>query len=247
MQQSDLPRAEPAYAKAREVWEKLVSDYRGNIEYAVGLSTVDRKLGNVAQKQNNSNAAVERFAKAIRDIDSLPAPQRDDATVQSALFDAHRLRADELTANLGRHVEAIEDWNEARKFAPKNTRLLVEIRRAQTLARAGEHAEAIEAAEAIAKQADQFSKASAAKAFYDRACIYALASGAADGDMKMTPDQRTTKRDEYAEQAMKLLETARSAGFFKSSAKVNPLDSPDLNAIRDRADFRKLKEEVGSK
>jgi hypothetical protein len=63
----------------------------------------------------------------------------------------------------------------------------------------------------------------------------------------MTPDQRTTKRDEYAEQAMKLLENARSAGYFKTPDNVKGLDSTDLDAIRERAEFRKLKEEVGSK
>ena len=217
------------------------------MEYSVGLSTADRNLGIVAKNRTNSKMAVDRFAKAIRDLDSLPAPQRGDAMVQDALYNAHRLRAEELTTKLGRHVDALEDWNEALKYAPSKNQLATELFRAQTLARAGEHAQAVEAAGAIATKAGHFKGANAAQAFYQRACIYALASGAASGDVKMTPDQRTTKRDEYAEQAMKLLENARSAGFFKTPNNVQRLDSTDLDAIRERPEFRKLKEEVGSK
>jgi hypothetical protein len=63
--------------------------------------------------------------------------------------------------------------------------------------------------------------------------LYSLASGATKAD----PEQAEV----YAAQAVKLLEKAQAAGFFKDSKKVIHMKKDtDLDPLRSRADYRQF-------
>jgi hypothetical protein len=66
--------------------------------------------------------------------------------------------------------------------------------------------------------------------WYDFACFYALASGKVAG-----------KKQEYANRAMELLQTAVKAGY-KDAAHMNK--DTDIDSLRDREDFKKLMAEL---
>jgi tetratricopeptide (TPR) repeat protein len=218
------------------------------VEYAVGLSNVDLNLGNLIRAKGDPKGALEWFGKALRDVDNLAPAQRNDPTVYAVLRKAHWKRAEALIAR-GQHADAIQDWNEALKLPVKNdpNQMWLEIYRAESLARAGEHEQAIEAVEPWAAKFAKSKSASAGLPSYHVARVYALSSEFASLDMKMAADERKKRKEHYADLALESLEKARSVGFFKTSANVEKLDSPDLNAIRERPEFGKLKAEVTPK
>ena len=91
---------------------------------------------------------------------------------------------------------------------------------------AGQTAEAVAEVEELTKE----SKWNAGQ-WYNFACVYAVASG-----------QIADKRTEYADRAMEMLRQAVKAGF-KDAA--NMQQDKDLDALREREDFKTLLAALG--
>src|SRR5262249_34979339 len=101
-------------------------------------------------------------------------------------------------------------------------------RRAITRLEAGQLAEAVAEVEELTKASEW-----SADQWYDFACAYAVASG-----------QIADRAREYADRAMELLRRAVKAGF-KDAAHMK--QDKDLDALREREDFKKLLAEMGRK
>jgi hypothetical protein len=114
------------------------------------------------------------------------------------------------------------------------------LNRPKTLARMGEHRAATEAADELGKIRERQKSIP-----YHRACVYSLASSAALRDDKLPLPARMDLAERYAGRALELLAEARNIGFFKSQNVLHHLTSTkDLDAIREREEFRKLLVEV---
>jgi hypothetical protein len=131
---------------------------------------------------------------------------------------------------------AVEDPDFARKQAGASRTNLLEARAGGLLAH-GRIAEAAAAADELA--ADR----PVADALYNAACFHArcAAAVAAAGP---PPAEDQVRQEKYAARAVVLLRQAVRAGF-KDGAHLRR--DPDLDALRGRADFRELLDELGRK
>jgi serine/threonine-protein kinase len=232
-------KADETLGKALASWSKLVGAHPGIPEYATGWSTTAYLLGNLARKHSNPDDALAWYAKAINTLKALGPQQRAEANVKTALRNAHWKRAETL-AQLGRHADALPDWDVVLELAGKAERPYFQLHHAVAVARAGDYGKATMEAEALAAQASK-----SGEALYQLACVYALSSAAAAGDLKRAREERQALADQYALRALELLNLARPLGLFKSPANLQRLKmDKDLDAIRPRAEFRSLVEEL---
>jgi hypothetical protein len=81
--------------------------------------------------------------------------------------------------------------------------------------------------------------------YYSLACVSSLAAAAAAADTQQTPDDRRRLADTHAARGVELLGQARAAGYFQTPANRQKLQkAADLDALRDRDDFKKLLRDV---
>jgi tetratricopeptide (TPR) repeat protein len=140
-----------------------------------------------------------------------------------------------LDVALARYDKAIPILDEAVSKgyeAARNVAVAARIGRAITLAKQGNHAQATEDAEAVARREGLTSGN-----VYDLACLCSRSSAAAGRDDRLCAANRARLKAHHAERAMDFLKKAVAMGHRKPA--VMRTDS-DLDALRDRDDFRKL-------
>jgi hypothetical protein len=76
---------------------------------------------------------------------------------------------------------------------------------------------------------------------YDLACAYALASSAAEQDIKLAPAERDRLVNDHAQRTLQYLRQAAANGYFNDVAKRELIKKDkDLDSLRQRDDFKKL-------
>jgi serine/threonine-protein kinase len=232
-QQRDEKKAREAYSIALALWDELVQTHRGEPEFIRGQSNARHNFADVLSGLAKYSDALDWYGKALRALETLTPEQRQEAPVQPTVRNIQTQRAEALTA-MGRHQEAIEAWDRALEVAgPYGPRL--RLKRALTLARAGEHQQAAAEADAL------LANARVGEAFYQLGSVFALSTGAAAVDGKLGQDERQTIADEYAARAVEMLHKAVAVKFFDKVENRNLLNKDkDLEALRGRPQFQKL-------
>jgi serine/threonine protein kinase/tetratricopeptide (TPR) repeat protein len=238
MNDKDETKAADAFNRALTAWRKLIKDHAGEQEYILGESTICYNLGNLARSAKNDKGAVDWYTRALENIDLKKA---DSTLVKDALRNAYWMRAATLT-QMGRAAESLNDWDRAVELAPDRLKPALQLPRMAALARAGKYMEASnEASQLVAK-------AKGGDVLYRFACVYSLSAAAASADVQRSPDERQGLADQFSMQAVKLLAAADEAGFFKTPSNQEKLKAdPDLQALRARADFKKLESTLKTK
>ena len=78
-----------------------------------------------------------------------------------------------------------------------------------------------------------------------RPSLYILCASAVDKDPKLPADERMKLKELYASQAVKCLRKELERGIFRESLKVSLMkETSRYGALRGRADFKKLMQEV---
>jgi serine/threonine-protein kinase len=224
------PEAEEAQRQATALLEKLVEDFPQLPHYWSELAVAQCCLGRALTGKNCPDAALTCFDKAIPLLDKTMTQGWRVSIVQGSLRDTHWSKAQALTA-LGRHNEAIKDWNRAIELDDGGRRATLQLERACSLARAGEHAQAVAQAESIAAGKDV-----SASTFYAAARVHAQAAAAAKSDQRLC--------ERYSKRAIELLRLAADAGY-KDGAHIKK--DVDLDPLRSREDFKKLLMELEAK
>jgi hypothetical protein len=140
-----------------------------------------------------------------------------------------------LDVALARYDKAIANLDDALSKgyeAARRITMMARIGRAITLAKQGDHARATDEAEAIARR-DGLTNGNV----YDLACLCSRASAAAGRDDRLSPAGRARLKAQHAERAMDFLKKAVAMGHSKPAFVRT---DHDLDALRDRDDFRKL-------
>jgi serine/threonine-protein kinase len=221
--------AEAAYHAARGWQEQLAADFPAVPDYAVDLAHTYGNLGNVRQESGQPEASLDWYAKAIARLEPVLGAEPRMVRARHSLRSAHRERARAWT-RLGRHAEALRDWDRALELEPGPDRNDLRLQRALTLVQLGEHIRAAAEAEDLAQ-----AKGLTARNFYDAARVHARVSAAVGKDTAQPPAER------HAARAVELLAQARAAGFFKDRANVEQAKKdPDLDPLRGREDFKKF-------
>jgi tetratricopeptide (TPR) repeat protein len=222
-----------AHERAVVICERLVADNPGVLAYAVNLGISYASLGGALRRnQGKPQAALDYLDRAIRTLEPVLAKNPQLAHAQQCLCFTHGYRALALN-KLGRPAEAVRDWERAIELGESFKKMTTfRLGRTLSLAQAtGQHTKALAEANALADN-----KSERPVDLYDAACYCAMASAAAKEDGEIAT--------RYANQAMALLRRAVETG--QRSVELMKTD-PGLDALRPRADFRKLLSEVEEK
>src|SRR5262249_45322449 len=145
------------------------------------------------------------------------------------LRNSHWGRAQALT-QLGRHAEAVQDWDRALELDEGPNRPTFRLSRAVNLAQLGQDQQATTEVEAVLQAGPP-----TADRLYDAACVFALSAGKA-GDPAV--------QERYAARAVALLRDAVAKGYNKVA---HLKKDSDLDALRQRADFQQLLADLEAK
>jgi serine/threonine-protein kinase len=225
--------AEAAYRKALGHWERAAQASPWEVEYARGLAATCYNLGNLRADRGEPGEALDWYARALAAIEDRFKPGQWSPAMRQSLGNTLKERAEALT-KLGRHRDALRDWDRALALAEPAQRPPLELYRALTLARTGDHAEAAAKADELAPKAARSGPGS-----YLLARVYAASAAAA---------KEAGLVERYARRAVRSLEAARKVKFFQVPANVERLaGDTDLAALRGRKDFEALLEAVRGK
>jgi tetratricopeptide (TPR) repeat protein len=218
--------AEAAYRQALTVRERLAADYPAVPDYRLGLANDQVNLGNLLLAAGQSSTALEWFDRGIDNVQAASAKDLRKDLARQTLQKAYWGRANVRNA-LGRHAEAVSDWDRAIDFATGPQRAMMRVQRALSLARAGDAERATAAADELAR-----TPAEQGGSVYDAARIFSVLSGTLAGAEQKEP---------HARRAIELLTQARDQGFFQEPAKRDLLQKDhDLDPLRSREGFQKL-------
>jgi tetratricopeptide (TPR) repeat protein len=223
-----------SFEQARIIWEKLVADRPTVTEYQLRLGGLYCNLGHrVAAGQAEDGLAW--YDKALAILLATRQREPNHPTVRVYLRNTHSGRAEVLN-RLGRHTEALSEWDRTLELEAGSQRSPVRLRRAFTLAHLGEHAQATAEAAALAQGKDDSGNTS-----YNLACVYALAAAVARKDPGLSPAEGDRLGAQYADRAVELLARAHEAGLFQVQAKLDHLKKDaDLDPIRQHPSYIQL-------
>jgi tetratricopeptide (TPR) repeat protein len=217
-EREQFAEAERAYRRALDLQERLTREFPVNSTYAVELAKSCGEIGTLAADQGRPQEAVEIFNKAIDALETLIQRNPQQASARTALGVTYSRRAPALS-QLGRHDDAMHDWDRALALCSKSNRMEVRSYRAAELVRAGRTAEAVKEGEELAATSE-----ASRVILYRCARVFALASS----------DAANPAREHHAVRAVELLRAATTKGFHDFA---NLLRDENLAALRGRDDF----------
>jgi tetratricopeptide (TPR) repeat protein len=237
-QLGDLAYDQKQFKKGTELWgqalsirEKRFEEDPKHREHLLKLGEAYRQFGLGHEQIGNMILALECYTKAIATLKPLLMDDVYKDWSRQTVRNCHWGRGVALDA-LKRYPEAIDAWTEAKQMSDSGQKHYLSMVLALSRIRAGDHLQAIQDADQVI--ADD--KASPLD-FYNAACVYCLA-GALEKDDKV-------RKDRHSLRAIDLLRKSLEKGFFKDRAQLeNIKKDPDLNALREREDFKKLLFEI---
>jgi tetratricopeptide (TPR) repeat protein len=212
------------YETARELQRLLVNAYPSVPAYQDELGLSYRNFGYLVRDEGKPADSLQWFDLAIRTLKPVHEREPRDVWTKESLRDSLLGRA-VAYSQLQKFAEASADFDKAIELSPPIEQGRVRAERAISHVQAGQVAEAIAEVAALTKS-DEWR----ADAWYGFACVYAVASG-----------KIADKKQEYADRAMELLYRAVKAGW-KDAAHM--AKDTDLDALREREDFKKLLSEL---
>jgi tetratricopeptide (TPR) repeat protein len=234
-----LDAAAEEYAQAVGAARRLVVADPHTTQYRFMLGTYSSNLGIQQRRAGRLEASLDSFAAAIEALGEVLLREVQHAQARTNLASAHWERALALN-KLGRAADALPDWEKALALDGGERRPSILANRAESLARAGDHARAMTEAEALVAAKD-----ARPAVVYWMAWVCAYAKTAAEKDGRLPPDERARLAGRYAARGVELLRRAHAAGHFKDPAVLRELrTAADLDALRQRPDFRTLLAEV---
>ncbi len=226
LDQKKWPEAEQAFSQSLAIWEKLHSEKPETPEFALGLSSAFTNLRALHRSGGTVLAALDSFTRILGTLQG-NSPEHQPA-VRQALVEAYWTRA-EVRASQKDYREALQDWDRALKLTTDRERTWLRLYRGVTLARYGDHDQAIAEAKVLAPKAAGFGEA-----LFELARVYALVAAALKNTGKKEAEQ-------YVDRALDLLHKARATGFFQNPVpRKNLTDGPDWHILRPRENFQKL-------
>ncbi len=229
-----VAEAERACEAAREAFQLLAQHHPDIRAYSIELGTAHLIMGNREKFNSQPQKALVWYTRTIESFGPILKVKPRDVGLRQLLQQTHMERA-RVLSDLGRHQEALKDWDRMIELDKGLGRSIIPMLRAVSLAHTGAHQQATEDTETF------MSKPVPVGMAYNAACVFAVSARAALHDTKLAPPEREQTAERYAARAMTLLGTDRSAGFFKNPATVAHLKKdPDLDPLRQREDFQKL-------
>jgi serine/threonine protein kinase len=217
-----------------QMWEKLNRAEADSLYDAACMRAVTAAVIKVDAKTPGADAtrlAKDEADRAMAWLQKAVAAGYKDAAHMKKDKDLDALRDREDFQKLLAELEA------AAQIAQEQR---ARLKRATDLANKGQHAQAAAEAAPLAE-----AKPASAGMLYDTGCVYALCVAAVQKDAQTAAAERDQLAEDYARRAIALLRRAVQAGFRDlPHLKTN---DPDLAALRGRADFQQLVQELEAK
>ncbi len=241
--------AREALSKAIDIGEKLVDRFPDRPDFRFFLGSTISNLGVLLAEIGRKDEAVEIFRRGTKTLDpllkievSVPEYQGAVATSidRSALLelDRHNLAEarDLFDRAIALHIQA--QTASSRSVIERGALLTDYVYLAETLLRMKDDRRCAETAELIVELApDEFD-------FLRRAARFFAGSAAiAANRSELSASNRGERRDSYARRAIQSLQRAIKKGLDDPTE----LDAPAYESIRDRADFKTLRDALRSR
>jgi serine/threonine-protein kinase len=231
-----LAEAEPAYRDALQLRESLAKQYPQAADYTLELATVYTHLGHLLRDLDQAEASLAFCRKAVDLLKASPSLAPRAAEKNVGLKNACWGCAEAL-GRMGKHAEALDQWDQAVELSPADRRDLMRLGRAESLVRAGQYARAVAEVQELLPSAE-----GVAPVLYRLAAIDALAAAVAKKDASLAVGERDRLAEQHGAAAVKILGEAKAAGLFGDPSQVKRLDDDrDLESLRPRDDFGKLR------
>jgi eukaryotic-like serine/threonine-protein kinase len=214
------PEAQEHHQSSLAISAKLVSDHPSVAEYRIDLARNCYNFGDRIRQAGQANESLSWYTKAIQLLEPLFKHEPQYQSTQLILCRAYHWRAT-VYDQLHQFSKAIEDWQQAIELTPPTEQANLRAERASSLLRANRTAEAIEEVNQIIPTWQ-----------WNAVQIRSFAVFYSIGSMKIPQ-----KKIEHANRAMELLHQAVQMGFNDASLLAN---DPNLQALRERDDFKKL-------
>jgi tetratricopeptide (TPR) repeat protein len=224
------------YRNADGLLLPIVDDRTQGVEVATSLAIAYLNWSNVYSFTGRSSEATELLTRAIALLDKALVREPKWAAARENRAKVYGGRA-QIYSNRGQFKEALADWDRAAADATSaDMRKTVHLFRAGVLIRLGDHAAA---AGAAAELADSPNLTGADQ--YNLACTFALCIPPALADRSFEEAERSRRADDYAQQALRRLEAAREAGYFRDPRAVSHLAADaDLEPLHFRPGWREF-------
>jgi tetratricopeptide (TPR) repeat protein len=237
-----LQDAGQAYREAEAVFRRLADQNPLVLEYAVDLAGNLGNQGDLLLRAERWREALSRHDAVIARLQDVLKKEPGHTVARDFLTNTYKSRAEAL-GGLRRYAEALRACEQALSFDDGRRRTVILLTRADLLARSGDHRRAAAEADDLARD-----RSLGTSDRYNLACVLSLAAAAASADGKLSMAERNRLAERYGARAVELLRQLHATGMFKNSADLALLKKDtDLDAIRSRADFRKLLAEPGGK
>jgi serine/threonine protein kinase/Flp pilus assembly protein TadD len=233
--QGKQSQAEDALRQAVARYERLNADFPGVPGYLVNLGGSYCNSGNMFRDGGQSEAALDWFKKAITTLEPVLAQEPRLTIAREFLRNSHWSRALALD-DLGRRTEATRDWERALELddgangATFRLRILRNKRDAAGCLAAAAEFEALNPGGTVG--------------MYEAACNRAVCAAAILEDPKTPAADATRLAREQADLAMAWLRKTIDAGYHNA---VLVKHDTNLDALREREDFKKLLAELEAK
>jgi tetratricopeptide (TPR) repeat protein len=236
---SDPGLAEKSYSEAASILEDIVRQST-NLRWVASLGSVLNNQGNLAQSVGQTDRASQCFQRGLALLDEALEREPGETILRYTALNLHGSRANLLTS-LGRHAEAVSDWDKVIELNDEPAdRITYRLMRILELLRTKDYRRGISEALAVSTQQSDSGKL-AGPDLYNYACIFGLASVAAQADDRLDASERRRRARAYADTSLKWLERAVGAGFFDDPKnRDHAARDSDLAPLRDRPEFRKL-------
>ena len=234
-------QAEAANEQAIAIRQRLVEDHPDRSELAHDLGLCYYSMAYMKLWKKDRPGAYEWASRAIEVFEASLKDQPRRTDLKELLGFGYHARAQALT-DQRRAREALADWDRAIELAREGSASIPGLlsTRALNFAYMGDVGRAMNEVSAIARTGPD-----AGVIYYNEACIFAMAAGAATTDVAHSQAERVALAEKYAELSIASLVDARRAGYFREPSKVTDmLSDRDLDPIRPRLDFQRLTMDV---
>jgi hypothetical protein len=219
--------------------DRLAREYSSMAEYQVGLAEVcvGRARPSAATRPATAAADLDR---AIAILEQVLMADAGNYVARGELRTAHMVRA-ELHEDADQFADAAAHWGRAAETddakLAKRTHCVRQL--GLDLARSGQYEQAAD----VARQLE--SELVIDDLRFDTARIFAMCAVACQKDESIARADRAAQAEAYSASALDYLNRAAEDGTFRDKEIVEELRTrPEFDALRERAELKKLLEEV---